>query len=721
MPRRNSKQTVRVTTTVAGNGKRRTTKTTTTKQNNTNRRRRRNVSRTRLVATQAHRVTTRSGSKDTTIIRGSEIVNAIPFQLTDTEDAIFGVIPANPCYWLGTNIAQQAANYGAYRPLRIRYRYIPQVSVNHNGAVQIGTLWSTAVSISALSQTLMTSPGGKLAQCYATFSKNIPLSGLQQEFFNTNGELKQSTNPFYIVAYNRGASKNNENEQYIIPGTIIIDYVYKFTNKLGSSMIYGRINNVKWSEFELDKAHANMSFVVRNGGLPPLTTLDIDDGKLLYNGSTVGSVSSALVGDVYWNDPGANSTEGIIIGSEDLTWQYLTDIEYAHDPEGEWTTITTYYGPMSYNRTYGVPGMITVFIAPAKLTENEHAKYNVAIQAWIGSKKIDRTAASIFNGGMFCQLPYDQTIYIRAKSNLGKHSNLLMFNPTWTSAITVRSDPPTFSVCPPWGGAKLEDHNTVLPEEDAPDEETNPDGFPTLDPSQIDVADPIDVPSIKFLHPHKSQILSPGNYYAMLFTGALPVLSKGFTIDKDTLYDPLQFRQDYYIASQVDNPEIPMDLSALFGTFPFFTDTYTAGSATQQWDFTPSECSPLVYLSDNTLFEPILTGEDKNANYWSLSPSTTNGSYIGIVKVTDLESRVEDNLIALPEPAQPVRIFLKNLFTSRVSYWAEIGIDGGEKPSYKAITSFNNSIVPALNSSQLTFPSGGFHDANLISAYYYQH
>lgn len=646
------------------------------------------ISRTRIAATQRQRVTTRRGGQNRTIISGSEIVNSVPFYLdtADGEQAVFSLIPANPAYWSGTNIAQQAANYGAYRPLRWSYTYIPQVSVNHNGIVQVGTLWDTTVTASALSQTLQTSPGGCMSQVWSRFGKKVPLSGLQQKLYNMNGELHQATNPFFLVAFNRGATKLGDINDYVIPGTLVIHYTYAFYNKLGSSWVYGRENNFAWGTDTLNKAHANMSYVVRSGELPPVTVLDVDDGYLKYRGSQVSSnVAKELVGDVYWNDPGASSTESITVNGT-MTMQYLTDIEYSTDMES-WTTVNTYYGPAAFNLTYGLPGYVTVMVSEVSITMAEKEKYNCSIQAWVGSKKFDPTASSFFSGGYFCQIPFNDNLWIRAVSNLGKHSNLIYFSHTWTSTLTVTTDPPQFSVCPPWAGAKLEDHD-IEPEEKAPNEDTNPEGFPTLNIDQLYTATKTFVSQLE-LYPQQTAILQPGLHHAIRMNGITPTICRSFTLDTQTLYDPEQFDDDYYIV----NPDrlyvpIPEGLSAIYGCFPYYPSTL------EEHTVSPTDWTLAVVPDDG---EPFA-----EKNYY-MQPNTDGTNLI----IHDGTSESLDNINEVQLPDPPVNCSLYAKYGDVYRLFIRL-VPKETNDGYTAISPGNFTVVPS------TYPDGSFLDANKL-------
>lgn len=694
MPRKNlSRQILGALNAVASKQK---TQSIKKNKKNSNKRRRKVVGQTRLAATQRQRVITRSGNKNMTIISGSEVVNSIPFYLTDAHDeAVFSLIPANPCYWKGTNIAQQAANYGAYRPLRWSYTYIPQVSVNYTGIVQAGTLWDAVVSRDALSQTLMTSPGGALSQVWSKFGRNVPLKGLQQKLYNCNGDLKQSTNPFFFVAYNRGATQLKDLEEYVIPGTFVIHYRYAFYNKLGASQIYGRINNVSWATDDIDRSHAHMSFVVRGGKAPPVTVLDIDNGELLNQGTKIDG--SSLTGDVYWNDPSPNETTSIMLGG-DLTLQYLTDIEYTNDPDGGWATVDTYYGPMSYELTYGLPGYITIMVAPTQLLGSSKEKYNCSITAWIGTRKIDKTAAGAFSGGVFCYIPFTSSTYVRGVSSLGKHSNWLYFNYTWTSALTITTEPPSWMMCPPWAGAKLEDHHQIIDEDDAPTEDDYPNGLPKLDEDIIPSVRKVYTPVTIQVLPQASKILSKGTYYALKGLGVVPFILKRFEVASDVLYDPATLPIDYYIVdndnSTVDDTVVPTDdFYAIYSAFPYIIRSQNAFALTQ--------LEYMVYLKN---------GQKPSSTVGYCLIPNSNGE-IDVVLASEITDPVAGlNAVNLPESIQQCTI---------MAYTGKVWVNAIQI-SYTSTTNEDGTTTKKYVCNQLEFHAlpklspFGFYHGNML-------
>lgn len=88
---------------------------------------------------------------------------------------LFAVIPSNPAYWTGTRVAVLASAYFNYRPLRMSFHYVPQVPVTYAGTVVSGTLWNGQAVESDVQQTLVTSNGGMMNQCYVPADSRVIL------------------------------------------------------------------------------------------------------------------------------------------------------------------------------------------------------------------------------------------------------------------------------------------------------------------------------------------------------------------------------------------------------------------------------------------------------------------------------------------------------------------------------------------------------------------
>lgn len=178
-------------------------------------------------------ITSQDGNSMT--VKGRDLVYAIPDNLnTNEETPVITVIPSNPCYWIGTRVAALAAGYQNYRPLLFRVTYVPQCAVTQQGNVIAGTLWHTLPSMNNFQQTLRTSPGGMMTQCYKTFTSTVTMkSNLQFNLFRCAGKFDQESNPFVFMAISV-ACVNGQGDK-IIPGYFYIDYAYTFKNPIGLS------------------------------------------------------------------------------------------------------------------------------------------------------------------------------------------------------------------------------------------------------------------------------------------------------------------------------------------------------------------------------------------------------------------------------------------------------------------------------------------------------
>lgn len=103
---------------------------------------------------------TARGNRDTLVVSGCDLVRPIASSNPTGGDVIFSTITANPAYWEGTKIAAISSAYFNYRPLRLRFHYVPQVPVTYAGTVVSGTIWAGQVGGDSLQQSLLTSNGG---------------------------------------------------------------------------------------------------------------------------------------------------------------------------------------------------------------------------------------------------------------------------------------------------------------------------------------------------------------------------------------------------------------------------------------------------------------------------------------------------------------------------------------------------------------------------------
>jgi len=172
------------------------------------------------------------------VVSGCDLVYKIPDVLsTNSTSSVITIIPANPAYWTGTRIAQVAAGYQNYRPLQFEVIYVPQCAVTQQGNVLAGTLWNEAPTESNLQQTLKTSNGGMLTQCYKTATSIVRMkSNLQYNLYRMGGAIDQESNPFIYMALAIACRDANQNR--IVPGYFYIRYTYVLKNPIGTGINY---------------------------------------------------------------------------------------------------------------------------------------------------------------------------------------------------------------------------------------------------------------------------------------------------------------------------------------------------------------------------------------------------------------------------------------------------------------------------------------------------
>lgn len=172
-------------------------------------------------------------------VRGRDLIYQIPDELiaTSQDTPVITVIPCNPAYWTGTRISALAAGYQNYRPLSFTMNYIPQCAVTQQGNVIAGTLWNQSPSFNNLQQTLRTSNGGMLTQCYAKASSVITLkSNLQFNLYRMAGEFDQESNPFIFIALAIGCVDLSGKK--INPGYFYVTYEFVLKNPIGNTISY---------------------------------------------------------------------------------------------------------------------------------------------------------------------------------------------------------------------------------------------------------------------------------------------------------------------------------------------------------------------------------------------------------------------------------------------------------------------------------------------------
>lgn len=216
------------------------------------------------------------------IVSGCDLIYKIPATITSGGDALFSIIPANPAYWKGTRIGRVAPAYQTYRPIYFKVSYIPQVAVTQSGTVFMGTMWDMAPPGDNLQQSLLTSNGGQLTQCYIPADSTVRLGrNLQQNLFKTTGALDTDTCPFLFCVGVAGAN--------VIPGYLYVSYTYDLRNPIGDAWTFINSGRTTLDNLPVQDNTSNGSIILVDqvGSLGPGTILDRESSGIYYHGSEV--------------------------------------------------------------------------------------------------------------------------------------------------------------------------------------------------------------------------------------------------------------------------------------------------------------------------------------------------------------------------------------------------------------------------------------------------
>lgn len=213
-------------------------------------------------------------------ISGCDLIYKIPDNLQTLNDtSVITIIPANPAYWTGTRIAAIAQGYQNYRPVTMRIHYCPQCPVTQQGNVIGGTLWDDVPSVDSMQQSLKTSNGGFLTQCYQPISTTVRMkSNLQINLYRMAGDINQQSNPFYFISL--AIATYNSNNQLINPGIFYVEYSYILKNPIGSSTQFKNtgiiIPNQNTSYYTNAVALTCKQLQINSAQYPPGTRINVE-------------------------------------------------------------------------------------------------------------------------------------------------------------------------------------------------------------------------------------------------------------------------------------------------------------------------------------------------------------------------------------------------------------------------------------------------------------
>jgi hypothetical protein len=192
-------------------------------------------------------------------VTGRDLIYSIPDDNTAPIQSsnVIAVIPANPVYWRGSRIAALASGYQNYRPLRFRITYVPIVAATQQGNVIGGTVWDNGFESDNIQQSLRTSNGGFLTQCYIPHSTIIrPKTNLQFNLYRVGGAFDQQSNPFIFVAIALGC-KNSSNQR-VIPGYFYVTWSFELKNPIGT---HGMFKNTGLTTYDKIEPALNTTIV----------------------------------------------------------------------------------------------------------------------------------------------------------------------------------------------------------------------------------------------------------------------------------------------------------------------------------------------------------------------------------------------------------------------------------------------------------------------------
>jgi len=219
-------------------------------------------------------------------VTGRDLIYPIPDSLVAPIQStnVIAVIPANPVYWTGTRIAALASGYQNYRPIKFKVNYIPICAVTQQGNVIGGTVWDDGIANNSIQQSLRTSNGGFLTQCYTPHSTSIrPKSNLPFNLYKIGGDFQQ-TNPFIFIAIAIGCT--NVNNQRVIPGYFYVTWSFELKNPIGSTNQFHNTGLITYSQLQ-PKMNNTIINIATNTEIPfgAYINVEIEDNKLVpyYN------------------------------------------------------------------------------------------------------------------------------------------------------------------------------------------------------------------------------------------------------------------------------------------------------------------------------------------------------------------------------------------------------------------------------------------------------
>jgi len=280
-------------------------------------------------------------------VAGRDLIYAIPDLLTSPVQTtnVIAVIPANPVYWTGTRIAALASGYQNYRPIRFVVNYVPICAVTQQGNVIGGTIWEDGISGDNIQQSLRTSNGGFLTQCYSPYTIAVrPKSNLQFNLYRIGGEFNEKSNPFLYMAIAIGCV--NASNQRIVPGYFYVTWEYELKNPIGKVNAFYNSGLTTYSTYtpQMNNTLINLA---TTGDVPFGAYIDVEDDNgtpvTMYNDTeiTVESTTPVWIFQSVQKATDTTQTQKLPITYTSMTTTNITITST------QWTTDLTKFSPIA--------------------------------------------------------------------------------------------------------------------------------------------------------------------------------------------------------------------------------------------------------------------------------------------------------------------------------------------------------------------------------------
>lgn len=163
-------------------------------------------------------------------------------------------------------------------------------AVTQPGNVIGGTIWDDGLDNDNLQQSLRTSNGGFLTQCYVPHTTQIrPKTNLQFNLYRLGGEFSTTSNPFIFVALAIGCK--NASNQRVVPGYFYVTWAFELKNPIGNVNTYNNSGLILYKDVQpaLNNTIINID---PNSEVPFGAYIDMEEAEsdgyvTLYNGTPI--------------------------------------------------------------------------------------------------------------------------------------------------------------------------------------------------------------------------------------------------------------------------------------------------------------------------------------------------------------------------------------------------------------------------------------------------